>query len=391
MRGAAALPIIERQAIEPREYATFAPTCKPVDKSTAAHALFHNLGSTTAEANGGDTAFDGTASADHGQFHNYASTVSSGRGGVTSFNNNCPQIPASQGASAGNGHFHNYGAGAAGQGGGHVYFESVYGSPTAARGTFINHGSAVSGSASNVGRTVFSISAKPLDAFCPTAGNATFWNLPGTGANAPGGLTQFTISPYPAKACYGAAPGKGGTAANGPTAGSAMIINMGAVVSDAQGGQTLFNGTAGLPLPTAGSASMLALGGVNGGAGGSIVFAAYSSGGSAKVGLNGNGTLDVSGAGGAITLGTLDLAGGVIKSTLGTQTTSLVVSGNVTITVPATFSFVGGNGFATNTPYTVLTGANLSSPSARQFSGNKIGSATPTFTVVGNSLQVTFN
>ena len=63
----------------------------------------------------------------------------------------------------------------------------------------------------------------------------------------------------------------------------------------------------------------------------------------------------------------------------------------MTITAPATFSFVGGNGFATNTPYTVLTGANLSSPSAGQFSGNKIGSAMPTFTVVGNSLQVTFN
>ena len=267
----------------------------------------------------------------------------------------------------------------------------MYGSPTAAQGTFINHGSAVSGDYLNVGRTVFSISVKPLDAFYPTAGNATFWNLPGSGNNAPGGLTQFTISPYPAKVCYGAAKGKGSTATNGPTAGSAMIINMGAVVSGAQGGQTSFNGTAGSPLPTAGSASMLALGGVNGGAGGSIVFAAYSSGGSAKVGLNGNGTLDVSGAGGAITLGTLDLAGGVIKSTLGTQTTSLVVSGNVTVTAPVTFSFVGGNGFATNTPYTILTGANVSSLSAREFLGYRIGSATPTFTIVGNSLQVTFN
>ncbi|MBY0496490.1 MAG: hypothetical protein K2Y23_19965 [Cyanobacteria bacterium] len=366
------------------------------DTASAGKGVFQNFGATAASANGGDVAFDGTASAAHGQFHNYASTASGGYGGVTSFNNNCPFTASStQGSSAGNGIFHNYGAAAAGQYGGHVYFTAKYGSPTAANGTFINHGAAVPGTSANAGRTVFSISVpQPQLAYTPNAGSATLVNMAGTAAGAPGGATQFTVLPYPTSLCSDA---KGVTkrkaaAVNsvGPSAASATIVSLGANTPNANGGLTSFGGLNGV-VTSAGNAMLIAMGGTNGGKGGTIVFYADSSGGSATVGLSGNGTLDVSQAGQTLTIGAMNLSGGVIVCVLGTITTDVIVTEKLNIWAPVAFNFTAGANFKTGTAYTVLTAPNLSSLSTSQFSGNSIGQAAPAFSIAGNSLQVTFN
>jgi hypothetical protein len=376
------------------------------DTSTAGNGIFHNQGASVAGGYGGDVAFDSIATASHGHFHNYASTAGKGSGGVTSFNNNCPQMPSTQGASAGKGFFYNYGAGATGQGGGHVFFQSKYGSPTAADGLFVNCGSAVSGSSSAAGRTVFSISLPQLDAFTPTAGNAAFLNAAGTSAGAPGGLTEFTVNTFEnttpctstaAKARKGAKPGKA-TAVNsvGPNAGNALLVNVGATVQGAYGGQTSFggaqpSGSTQWVVSSAANATILATAGTNGGYGGRIVFYDGSSGGSATIGLSGNATLDVSGAGQSITVGAMNLTGGIIACSLGTQTTNVNVTGNVSITGSVTFSFNAGGGFLTGNAYTILTAANLNGYLASQFLGNAIGQAKPTFSIVNNSLVVTFS
>ena len=378
------------------------------DTATAGNGVFHNLGASIARGNGGDVAFDGTATAADGHFHNYPATASGGYGGVTSFNNNCPQMPSDQGSSAGHGHFFTYGATAAGQYGGHVYFTAKYGSPTAANGTFINHGASVPGSAASAGRTVFSISLPQLPgvSYSPTAGSGVFLNLPGSAAGAPGGVTAFTVYTgevtYP---CTDAAPKAGAAAtarsakpvraavAIGPNAGNATIVSFGGKMQGANGGQTTFGtlyGSQGA-VCSAANAHLVAMGGSNGGNGGTIVFLPSSSGGSATIRLSGNGTLDVSQSGQTLAIAGMDLSGGIIACSLGTQTTNVVVTGNVNIWTPVTFNFVAGTGFEEGTAYTILTAPNLSGYAATQFSGNPVNQATPAFRIVGNSLQVTFD
>lgn len=350
------------------------------DNATAANGLFHNMGGTVKGANGGDVAFDGTSTAANGTYQNYAATGSGGYGGVTSFNNNPPSLnTVTQGASAGGGGFFNYGATAAGQGGGHTFFTGKYGSATAGGGTFINYGSAVAGSASSAGHTVFSISLPQKTNYCPVAGNGIFWNFPGTAAGAAGGYTEFTVY------ANGGAPIAG---SKGPTAGNAKIFNVGAITEGASGGQTSFSGTS-----SAENAQLIAIGGNNGGYGGKIAFYDESSGGAATVRLYGNGTLDISNYGQpSLTIGDLELAPGSIETSLGTETPCLVLSGTLTITATsAAFYFESGTGFEANTPYTILTAPNLSGFTADQFTGNTLSQGSPTFSIVGNDLQVSFS
>lgn len=138
---------------------------------------------------------------------------------------------------------------------------------------------------------------------------------------------------------------------------------------------------------------MIAYGGTHGGYGGRIVFYGESSGGSAKVQLFGNGELDIGDHTKGVTIGALDLTGGIIVTQLGTKTTNLTVSGELTLnSTYANFSFgkQDNGGFAFNTPYTILTNANLPRFTAAQFSGNSIEGVAPTFSIVGNDLQVNF-
>ncbi|HEY5218393.1 MAG TPA: hypothetical protein VIJ16_01230, partial [Gemmatimonadaceae bacterium] len=88
----------------------------------------------------------------------------------------------------------------------------------------------------------------------------------------------------------------------------------------------------------------------------------------------------------------LGLAPGCIATSLGTYTTRLVISGSVTIAPePAAFLFTSGTGFAVNTSYTILSAPNLSRFSAHHFTGNSLNGVSPTFSIVGNELQVCFH
>jgi hypothetical protein len=350
------------------------------DNATASLGVFHNFGGTVAKANGGDVAIDGTANAAGGHFHNYAATAAGGYGGVTSFNNNPPAMnPSTPGASAGSGLFYNYGGKAIGQGGGHTFFTGKYGSAIGANGTFVNYGAAAAGSPSMAGHTVFSISLPQKAAYQPNAGAGVFWNFPGTVAGAPGGYTQFTVYTN---------SGASASGSTGPTAGNATCISLGGIVQDGLGGQTEFAGTS-----TAAQAQLIAIGGVNGGAGGRIAFYDQSSGGGSSVVLYGDAILDISSHNApGVTIGNLQLVPGGVEVTVGTATTCLVVSGTLIVLAgPAAFFFRSGRGFAPGTAYTILTAPNLSDFTAGQFTGSTLNGKSPTFSIVGNNLQVTFS
>ena len=347
--------------------------------STAAYGVFNNWGGTHSKANGGDVAFDGTADGGHGHFYNHAARAAGAYGGVTSFNNNPPHVEAG-GASAGHGSYFNYGAREGEQGGGgHLEFSAKYGSPTGANATIVNYGSAIE-SKSSAGHTIFSINL-PTDYF-PTAGNATIWNHPGVSEEGAAGFTEFSV--------YVSKSGSDNSSASSkvPTAGDGTIINLGGTTSKATGGYTVFSGTS-----SAGNATLIAHGGIHGGYGGQIAFYDESSGGTAKVHLFGNGELAISDHTKGVTIGALEITGGVIAIQLGNTVTNLTVSGDLILnSSQATFSFWTNDdgGFAFNTPYTILTNANLSGFTAERFSGNSIEGVEPRFAIVGDELKVTF-
>lgn len=341
--------------------------------SSAAYGLFNNWGGTHEKANGGDVAFDATADGGHGFFHNYAAKAAGAYGGVTSFNNNPPHMNT-QGASAGQGAYFNYGArdGELG-GGGHLEFSARYGSPTGANANIVNYGSAIE-SKSSAGHTIFSINLPTQ--YYPTAGNANIWNHPAPSAQGAAGFTEFSV--------YGS-----GAGADVPTAGDATLFNLGAYEDKAVGGYTAFSGTS-----SAGSAKLVAYAGINGGYGGKIAFYGESSGGSSEIQLVGNGELDIGSHTGALSIGSLELSGGLISTQIGDNLTTLSVTGALKVSSDDSteFSFwtKKGGGFAVNTPYTVLKSAALSTVDAGCFSGNAVEGAEPSFTIVGDELQVTF-
>jgi T5SS/PEP-CTERM-associated repeat protein/autotransporter-associated beta strand protein len=110
-----------------------------------------------------------------------------------------------------------------------------------------------------------------------TAANATFTNLGGTVANAPGGLTLVRIN---------------------STAASGHFTSQAGAVAGARGGRTGFAGNA-----TAGNATLVANGGA--GLGGSIGFFEDSVGGTARVEVYGNGFLDTRGHNSSVTIASI--------------------------------------------------------------------------------------
>ncbi len=342
------------------------------DNSSAAYGVFNNYGGNIAESNGGDVAFDGVANGGNAQFYNRVAEAEGAYGGVTSFNNNPPYVE-SAGASAGHALLHNYGAVQAGQGGGgHTEFTAKYGCPTAGNAHIFNYGSAIS-SKSSAGHTIFSISL-PTDYF-PTAGNAVFYNYPALAAGGAAGFTEFAV--------YDS--GKG---SNVPTAGNGTFFNLGGTQLDAYGGYTSFSGTS-----SAGNAKLIANSGVNGGNGGRIIFMDDSSGGSASIQLFGNGTLDLSLHYGSLTIDELESNGGIIRSRLGTNLTCINLTKGLSMRkscVEFVFSGQDQKGFELNTSYTILTAPNLSDFSENQFLAKHFEGIKPTFSIVGNLLQVSF-
>ncbi len=345
------------------------------DTSTAASGCYLNHGGsahdgTVGGANGGDVAFDGLALGGHGYFHNYPASVAGANGGVTSFNNN-PNYPAMpvQGASADHGTYLNYGATTQNPGGGgHTEFTARYGMATAGDATLVNFGSDV-GVASSAGHTIFSIT--PPNDFFPSAGNATIWNLPGLA----GGYAVFQT--------YGK-----GTPGSSPTAANATFHNLGGTKAASEGGYTLFCGVA-----TAAEATLIAHGGTNGGQGGRVVFADNTTGGSASVQLSGNAILDLTGHDGGLTLGTLNLMGGILCLSLGPNPTLLTLTGRLTAGLPVTMidlTFPSGMAPEPGQDYALLQAPNLAAFQANQFTAARIGNAVPEFRIDGTTLMVSY-
>jgi len=166
-----------------------------------------------------------------------------------------------------------------------------------------------------------------------TAGNATFTNGGGTVSGTGGGFTVFQA---------------------GSTAGNATVISNGATVSDAFKGQNLFEGDAG-------NATLIANGGSNGGEGGFIQYRLGSTGGTARVEVFGNGTLDISQHNApGVTTGSIEGSGlvflGGVNLTVGTNNLSTTFSG-----VMQDGGFSGGTGGSltkTGTGKLTLSGAN---------------------------------
>jgi hypothetical protein len=347
------------------------------DQSSAALAQFHNQGGTVAKANGGDVAFDGTATGAQGQYFNHAAPAAGAYGGVTSFNNNPPHMN-SGGASAGQGLYVNYGAchGAQG-GGGHLTFSAKYGWPTAASAIVHNHGSDQVSPAS-AGHTIFSIST-PTN-YYPTAAQGTFYNHPALVAGGAAGYTQFAV--YAGEVDGASAPA---TTGGVPTADQGTFISLGGHANGAAGGYTVFAGNT-----SAGQAVLMAYGGSRGGRGGRIVFRDAATGDAASVYLADDAELDISAHKGGFGLANLDLAGGVLQVTVGGTLPLIQLSGRLAMRGGTVFAFQGGS-VTVGTPFTLLTAVNLDEFSAAQFSGNAVSGMTPTFSIVGQSLQVVFS
>jgi autotransporter-associated beta strand protein len=242
-----------------------------------------------------------------GQFGQISFTNHAAAGNSTIFTNN-NGVNNQQGntsffntSSAGNATFINKSGTLNGVFGGFTTFSD---SSTAGNGTFINEGPTMFGTFH--GATSFADTS--------SAGDATIINKGGA-TNASGGFTFFSDSSTAASAVFtneaGTASGAlgGSTALFGnATAPNAVFINNGGTVSGAHGGFTDIADNS-----SAGNSTLIANGGINGGLGGVIVFVRNSTGGTARVEVFGNGSLDISGHLGnrGLTLGSVEGDGNV--------------------------------------------------------------------------------
>jgi autotransporter-associated beta strand protein len=148
-----------------------------------------------------------------------------------------------------------------------------------------------------------------------SAGSATIVNRGGIVSGAGGGETYFFNQTNGGTATIineaglvsGAIGGLTWLLEDVATAGSSSITAGGATVSGAFGGITRFDRPS-----TAGNATLLATAGSNGGAGGVIEFLSGSKGGSARIELFGNGTMDMSTRDGDLSTGSIEGDGVVL-------------------------------------------------------------------------------
>jgi autotransporter-associated beta strand protein len=195
---------------------------------------------------------------------------------------------------------------------------------TAGKGTFINNGSIIS-NVFNGGGTNFRDSS--------TAGNATITNNGGAVINSGGCIAFF---------------------ANSSTAASATIINNGGTASGAFGGETII-GVFDSDTATAASATLIANGGTGGGRGGITSFFGNSTGGTSRIEVFGNGSLDLSGHNAPrLTVGSIEGDGdiflGANNLTVGSNNLSTIFSGVI--------DGIGGSLTKIGTSALALTGEN---------------------------------
>ena len=178
---------------------------------------------------------------------------------------------------------------------------------TAGNGVFILSGFTFCGS--GAGAVVFYDTASADDGYFTVAGGA----ICGSGG---GGLIYFS---------------------NNSTADNAVFSLNGGTNSEERGAVVAFQGNVfGGEKPTAGNATLIAYGGSGGGSGGSIQFLNDSAGGTSRVEVFGNGSLDISshvGASTSVTIGSMEGTGAVFLGgsnlTVGSNNLSTTFSGSI--------------------------------------------------------------
>jgi autotransporter-associated beta strand protein len=296
------------------------------DSSTAGNANFTNRAGAGVSTSA--TVFLDNSTAANGFFTNDGggTGVPFGLGGQTSFSNN---------STAANGTFVNNGATASGGFGGATSFDD---SSTAGNGVFVNNGGAASGVAALGGGATFFFGTS-------TAANGTFINNAAPASGAEGGVTEFGLHGFNFS----------------PSAGNGTFINNGATISGAVGGKTVFNNAS-----TAGAATLIANGGTNGGEGGAIFFEEKSTGGTARIEVFGNGSLDISGhQAPGVTIGSIEGDGNVF---LGPNT--LTVGSNDADTMFSGVIQDGGIGGGTSGSLTKIGSGTLILSGANTYTGN---------------------
>jgi autotransporter-associated beta strand protein len=276
--------------------------------SSAGSASIFNNGGTAANATGGSTFFQPGSTAENATIVNNGGATSAAFGGKTDFTG------ASIGASAGNATITNNGGTAGIATGGMTQF---FGDSATAANAVISNNASTAATSGIGGETIFDFGA--------TAGSATINN---NGSAVFGSASQFEpegIAFFHGSSGAGSAMifNNGGTnsfAAGGQTifdenstAKNATITNNGGTTFFASGGQTIFRDSA-----DASNATLIANAGtgghgiVPGGFGGLIQFLGNSTGGTARVEVFGNGSLDISGhIAPGVTIGSIEGSGNV--------------------------------------------------------------------------------
>lgn len=294
------------------------------DDSTAGHGTFVTHGGAVFGALGGNMFFQDNSSAGEGTFTTYGAMMPGAAGGTLYFDGN---------ASAANGTFTTHGGMGLGAPGAQMSF---FGSSTAGNGSFTINGGAVDGAFG--GRTDFFTNS--------SAATGTFILNGGAAPGASGGFLKFWDESTAAEAIFvinggtvpkivsPAATGNGGTIQfiGNSRAGEGTFINNGGVVSGASGGLITFasNGSLGSSIfvnnggvvsgaegalfqyfgRDGGTATLIANGGADGGAGGSIIFFEEADARGARIQVFGNGSFDISPSNGAsVRVGSLEGSG----------------------------------------------------------------------------------
>ncbi len=94
---------------------------------------------------------------------------------------------------------------------------------------------------------------------------------------------------------------------------------------------------------------------------------------------------------GELSITSLNWTGGTIASVLGTTTSFVNISGDLTLAATGQFEFTVDGGFLANNPYAILRAANLVDFDEADFAGTTLFGLAAKFTIMGDTLYVSFD